>query len=116
MLVRRLKATGAKLIWCSTTPVPAGSGGRIKGDAAKYNRIAAKVMKDTQVPINDLYAFALPRLKGIQRPKNVHFKPAGSKALAREVANHILKALGKRPLPKPCSTGYVGNTLIRAHG
>ena len=100
-LVRRLQATGAKLIWCSTTPVPKGSGGRIQGDAARYNRIAAKVMANAKVPTDDLYAFALPRLKTIQRPKNVHFTAAGSKALARQVADHILKALGKAPLPKP---------------
>ena len=100
-LVKRLKATGAKLIWCSTTPVPEGSAGRIKGDAAKYNRIAAKVMAEGKVPTDDLYAFALPRLKEIQRPKNVHFTPAGSQALARRVANSILKAIGRDPLPEP---------------
>jgi lysophospholipase L1-like esterase len=100
-LVKRLKASGAKLIWCSTTPVPEGAGGRIKGDAAKYNRIAAKVMKEHKVPTDDLYAFALPRLKQIQRPRNVHFTQAGSQALARRVANSILKALGQPPLPEP---------------
>jgi acyl-CoA thioesterase-1 len=45
------------------------------------------------VAIDDLYAFALPRLKEIQRPANVHFTPAGSKALAEQVAASILKAL-----------------------
>ena len=100
-LTERLKKSGAKLIWCTTTPVPAGSGGRTKGDAAKYNQAAAKVMAELKVPVNDLYAFALPRLKQIQRPANVHFTPAGSEALARQVANAILKALGKPPLPAP---------------
>ncbi len=100
-LIKRLKANGAKLVWCSTTPVPEGAGGRIKGDAAKYNKIAARVMKEHKVPTDDLYASALPRLKRIQRPKNVHFTPAGSQALARQVANSILKALGQPPLPKP---------------
>ena len=97
-LVKRLKKTGAKLIWCSTTPVPAGAGGRIKGDAAKYNAIAKKIMAEQKIATDDLYAFALPRLTKIQRPKNVHFSPAGSAALAREVANAILKALGEKPL------------------
>jgi len=100
-LVTRLKKTGAKLIWCSTTPVPAGSAGRVKGDGAKYNAIAAKVMAEQKVAVDDLYAFALPRLKDIQRPKNVHFTPAGSQALARRVAGSILKALNLPPLPKP---------------
>ena len=103
-LVRRLKKTKAKLIWCSTTPVPEGAGGRRKGDEVAYNRLAAKVMKEQKVAVDDLYAFALPRLKKIQRPKNVHFTPAGSQTLAREVANHILVALGRKPLPSPKPT------------
>lgn len=100
-LAARLKKTGAKLIWCSTTPVPAGAQGRIPGDAARYNEIAARVMKDSGIPTNDLYAFALPRLKQIQLSRNVHFTPAGSQALARQVANSILKALSQSPLPEP---------------
>ena len=44
-LVTRLRATGAKLIWCSTTPVPQGAKGRVPGDEVKYNEAAARVMK-----------------------------------------------------------------------
>jgi len=94
-LVARMKKTGAALVWCSTTPVPEGSSGRIKGDAAKYNAIAAKVMAKHGIAIDDLYAFALPRLKKIQRPANVHFTPDGSKALAGQVATSVLEALKK---------------------
>jgi len=35
-LVARLKKTGAKLIWCSTTPVPDGSAGRVKNTELEY--------------------------------------------------------------------------------
>jgi acyl-CoA thioesterase-1 len=42
-LVARLKTTGAKLVWGSTTPVPAGSNGRVPGDEVKYNEAAARV-------------------------------------------------------------------------
>lgn len=94
-LVGRLKKTGAKLIWCSTTPVPEGAGGRVVGDSAKYNAIAAKVMADNNIPTDDLYAFAKPRLKEIQKPANVHFSPEGSEALAKEVVASISKALNK---------------------
>jgi len=93
-LVKRLSKTGAKLIFATTTPVPEGSGGRVAGDAKKYNTAALKVMKAGGVTINDLHAFALPRLKTIQRSANVHFLPEGSKALAGQVAASILKALG----------------------
>jgi acyl-CoA thioesterase-1 len=100
-LVQRMKKTGATLIWCSTTPVPEGSKGRVKGDAAKYNTAAKRVMEKHGVAVDDLYAFALPRLKEIQRPANVHFTPDGSKALAAQVAASILQALAKDRPPAP---------------
>lgn len=95
-IVQRLRKTGAALIWAATTPVPEGASGRIRGDAARYNAVAAEVMKARGIAVDDLYGFALPRLEKIQRPKNVHFTPEGSKALAEQVASHILKALEKR--------------------
>jgi len=95
-LVQRLKKTGAVLVWCATTPVPQGCQGRVPGDSAKYNQIAAKVMQEEGVAINDLFSFAQPRLKEIQRPANVHFTAEGSAELAEEVAKHIEEALAKR--------------------
>jgi hypothetical protein len=94
-LVTRLKKTGAKLIWCSTTPVPDGTKGRVVGDSAKYNAVAAKVMQENGVAINDLFAFSKPQLKKIQRPANVHFSPEGSKTLAKEVAAKIEASLSE---------------------
>jgi lysophospholipase L1-like esterase len=92
-LVARMKKTGAKLIFATTTPVPPQSAGRIVGDEVKYNDIARRVMQKQNVAIDDLYAFALPRLAEIQLPANVHFKPEGSKQLAEQVAASILKTL-----------------------
>ncbi len=96
-LVARLKKTGAKLIWCSTTPVPEGCEPmRTKGDALAYNAVAKKIVDAQGIAIDDLYAFALPRLKEIQRPANVHFSPEGSAVLAGQVAASISEALGKK--------------------
>jgi len=92
-IVKRLIKTGAKLIFATTTPVPDGTGIRAKGDAVIYNLAAERVMNKHGVPINDLYSFALPRLKEIQREQNVHFNPKGSELLAEQVAKSILKAL-----------------------
>jgi acyl-CoA thioesterase-1 len=89
-LVKRLKKTHARLIFATTTPVPAGAMGRVKGDAERYNRIAVPIMKKYGVRVNDLYAFALPRLDSIQRPHDVHFTPEGYRLLAEQVANSIL--------------------------
>lgn len=94
-LVARLKQTGAKLIWRSTTPVPAGARGRVVGDSDKYNQIAARVMKENDIPIDDQYAFALARLKDIQLPANVHFTKEGSAALAECASAAIKKALAQ---------------------
>jgi len=95
-LVERLKKTGAKLIWCSTTPVPKGvTPHRLNDDVLAYNRVAAEIAKEHGSAVNDLYSFAKERLEKIQRPKNVHFTPSGSKELARQVAKSIREALRK---------------------
>ena len=94
-LVKKLKATGAALIWCSTTPVPEGDQRPVRKseDAPKYNAVAKKVMEEAGVPINDLYEFALPKLKEIQLPSNVHYTPKGYQALGDEVARHSQTSL-----------------------
>ncbi|MDP7275686.1 MAG: SGNH/GDSL hydrolase family protein [Planctomycetaceae bacterium] len=93
-LLSRLKKTGAKVIWCSTTPVPEGVSPRRKdSDVVEYNTVAGKIAVGQGLLVNDLYKFALPRLKKIQRPRNVHFSPEGSRVLAGQVATSIRGAL-----------------------
>jgi hypothetical protein len=94
-IVERLKQTEAKLIWCATTPVPAGANGRLPDDVKLYNAAALRVMEKHEIAIDDLNAFAEPQLKDIQRPKDVHYTPAGSKILAGQVVESILKQLGE---------------------
>ena len=62
----------------------------------KYNQAAAKVMKERKIAIDDMYTFCMPRLKEIMRPANVHFTPAGSKALAGQAVAAINAALKRR--------------------
>jgi acyl-CoA thioesterase-1 len=96
-LVKKMKATKAKLIWASTTPVPTGklSPPRQDADVVAYNAAAKKIMEENGVAIDDLYAFAKPRLGTIQKKENVHFSQAGSDVLAEQVARSIKAALGK---------------------
>ena len=96
-MVKSLKATNAKLIWASTTPVPAGKTNppRKNEDVIAYNAVAKKIMDENGVTVNDLYAFALPQLEKIQQPVNVHFSGKGSEALAERVAAAIETALKK---------------------
>ena len=94
-IVVMLQHTGAKLVWCSNTPVPDGELGRFKGDEVKYNDIAGEIMKKHGILIDDLYAHALKRTPSIYvEPGNVHFTDAGYDYLAEAVAQAVRKALG----------------------
>ena len=77
------------------TPVPEGAKGRVPGDAAKYNAIAAGIMQEHGILTDDLFAFAQAQLSTIQQPANVHFTPAGSRDLAKQVAGKIEATLKK---------------------
>ena len=94
-LVKRLKATGAKLIWCSTTPVPDAktSPPRKNSDVIAYNEIAKRVMGENKVAIDHLYAYAMPELEKTQLPANVHYTKEGSEFLAKQVVASIETAL-----------------------
>ena len=97
-LVAKLKATGAKLIWATITPIPDGElqPGRRFGDEGEYNAIAGKIMKANGVRINDLNAYITPQLGKMQKPRDVHYTDKGSAFLAKKVAAEI-----EAVLPKP---------------
>ena len=56
-LIERLQSTRAKLVWSSTTPIR-HSASRVfqMGSEVEYNEIAARVMKQHQIPTLDMYA------------------------------------------------------------
>lgn len=93
-LVERLKKTGAKLIFATTTLVPEGEAGRFAGDDLKYNAAALSIMKKHGVPVDDLHALSKTFSPGLfQAPGNVHFKAEGYQKLADQVAAHIAREL-----------------------
>ena len=94
-LVLRMKKTGSRLIFATTTPVPEGEAGRKVGDDLRYNKAARAVMKKHGVPINDLHAVMAGKMDQFgTRPGNVHFKPEGSALLAQQVGKAVKEALG----------------------
>jgi len=97
-LVKQLKATGAKLIWCSTTPVPDAKMNppRRNEDVIAYNVVAKKIMDENSIAIDDLYSYTLPKLADVQRLANVHYTDPGYEFLAKQVADSIQAALPKR--------------------
>ena len=100
LIVRRLKATGARLIFATTTPVVPGTSNPYRSpDApAHYNAAAVKIMKANGIRVDDLYAFCKPHLRQWQLPHNVHFNAIGWSRLAKHVAAVIEKEL---PQPHP---------------
>jgi hypothetical protein len=98
-LVTRLRATGAKLIWATTTPVPMGGNlapNRRFDSVDKYNAIAAKVMAEFGVAKNDLNAAIAPQVAKFGRPNDVHFTAEGSAFLAEHVARSVAAQLPGR--------------------
>ena len=99
-LVERLRATGAKLIWASTTRVPSRppGAGRRNSDVTRYNPIAERVMRENGIVIIDLYDLSQQKLRDSQRtgPADVHFSDEGYGVLGAQVATGILDALRKK--------------------
>ena len=99
-IVARLRQTGAKLIFATTTPVPECEAGKyVKDSELPYNEVARKVMAEEGIVVNDLWDAVKPQLEKLQIPRNVHFHAAGSAALAKQVAQSIRAAL-PRQLPE----------------
>ncbi len=97
-IVARLKRTGAKLIWASTTPVPPDTKDGPSAAAAivERNAIAARVMQKRGVAVDDLFAWITPHLAKVQNPKDVHFSGPGYELLGKQVAASIEAAILKK--------------------
>ncbi len=92
-IAERLKATGATVIWRETTPVPSGAKGREPADAERYNAAAAEVMAQVGgIQTDAMYDFAKEKAD-LQRPRDVHYTPAGNASLAKHVADTIRATL-----------------------
>lgn len=120
-LLTKLKATGAKVIWAQTTPVPEATNGREPRLEEQYNAVAAKVCAELGVTIDDLWGGLWaeaeklatkdhPEQAGskdpavrnawlsasqLQRPANVHYSDAGSEFLGTLAAKSIQAQLKK---------------------
>ncbi len=104
-LVIRLKKTGAKLIWGTTTPVcPSSEVSMLKRFNSDtkitptterlYLDAALGVMKKYEIQVNDLHALMSPELKRYAIAANdVHYTEEGCEKLGRQVAEAIEKAI-----------------------
>jgi lysophospholipase L1-like esterase len=93
-ITAQLKATGARLIWATTTPVKEGGmKDATESDLAARREVAARVMAKHGVAVNDLHATMLPHLEAHQPPQDVHFKEPGYQLLGEQVAAAIRKQI-----------------------
>jgi acyl-CoA thioesterase-1 len=89
-IIARLKQTGAKLIFASTTPVPESDAAKyVKDSELPYNEVAQRVMSEEGVTWNDLWSLVKPRQAELQIPRNVHFQTQGSSVMSMQVAEMI---------------------------
>ena len=95
--MQRLEATGAKLIWRPTTPIPAGAAGRYPRDLERYNRAAGAVIARHGIEVDDMNAFIEAEPIPHVRRGNVHFSRESSARLATNSASVIAKALAALP-------------------
>ncbi|MGK0155278.1 MAG: N-sulfoglucosamine sulfohydrolase [Neolewinella sp.] len=96
-IVAKLKATGAALIFATTTPIPAGGvrPHRALEDPERYNDIARSICKENGIEVHDLYALALRHQKTIQPRVDVHFTKEGSALLGKHVAEALRACLAR---------------------
>ena len=99
-LVTALEATGARLVWASTTPIMSRTGERFD-DIKALNAVATEVMRARRIAINDLYEFTLPRVAEWQTGDKVHFNTTGNQNLGQRVAESIKAALKEPAAAKP---------------
>ncbi len=93
----KAKGKGAKIIWATSTPLKVAE----KTEKAKeLNSIAAKVMKEYNIPTDDLFV----TMDKLDRNKywrdTYHYKPAAIEMQAQQVADCVLAALGKKAASK----------------
>jgi hypothetical protein len=99
--VIRAKLPKARIIWASSTPVtvkgkPADLDAEINPVIIDHNRMAAKVMAEMNVPVNDFYALLVDR-RALARGDRFHWTAPAYKLLADLATDSILKALPQTP-------------------
>ncbi len=95
--VLQAKLPNAKIIWASSTPVtvqdkPTELDPQINPVIIEHNRMAAKVMAEMKVPVNDFYGLLADKLQ-LARGDRFHWTAPAYKLLADRAASSILESL-----------------------
>jgi len=102
--VLRDKLPKARLIWASSTPVtvkgkPTELEPKINPIIVEHNRMAAKLMAEMKVPLNDFYGLLLDHLE-LGKGDSFHWTPPAYKILAKMATDSILREL-EQPKSQP---------------
>ena len=98
-VIVKLQATGAKLIWVNTTPVPKGAGEYVEGNSERVNKLASEIMTELNIPIVDLYSKVKDVPSEHKIANNCHFRDGGYEILGAEVAAKIQTVLSSPQKP-----------------
>jgi lysophospholipase L1-like esterase len=98
----KLKATGARLVWATTTPVhphrpltPTHWSWK-NADINRYNAAVLDLMRAEHVRVNDLHAVVASDYDGYMAEDQLHLTPAGAQACADAVVGVVRVALSQR--------------------
>ena len=95
--LRVLRSTGAKIIFTTTTPTDPRKERPREGipsvhfnsDIRKYNEAACQLMRDNDIPINDLYSVVEPHISEYIVDDLIHPTAKGIEAIAAATAEII---------------------------
>jgi len=95
------KCPRAKIIWASSTPVtvkgkPGELDPEINSNIVGQNRMAAKVMAEMNVPVDDFYALLITQLN-LARGDQFHWNAPAYRILADAAARAIVASLPAKP-------------------
>ncbi len=110
--VLKAKLPNAKLIWASSTPVTVqGKPTELESDInpiiIDHNRMAAKVMAEMNVPVNDFYTLLVNR-RELARGDRFHWTAPAYDLLAGTVVESVLRELEKAKATAPGAALYQG--------
>ncbi len=121
-IVDKLRKTGARLIFGSTTPPCLKKEKSSKifvsiETAQSFNQKAEEVMVNNGVTLNDLFATIGQKRPAYQKADNdVHYTKEGTKVLAAAVASAIRKALPKKKGTSLKSVLFIAGNTKHRHG
>jgi len=97
LILKRLREITPKVIWATSTPVYPGRPFRDdqwswrNEEIDRYNEVSTQLMRDSQVPIDDLHKIVWEHIDDYLAEDQLHLSEAGQQACARAAVEAIEK-------------------------